>query len=164
MHAAARDWVQRCLNELVDVPGIVVEFGSLDVNGSIRDLFRGTDYTGIDLLAGPGVDEVCDAAEYEHPVAVDLVLCCETLEHSPYAGKIVANAARLLRPGGWLILTTAGPRRLPHSADGGDKGPHEGEWYANISGYQLDDWLREAGFRRWQTDETYDDVRALAVR
>jgi SAM-dependent methyltransferase len=163
MHDAAFAWVVRCLGE-IGTPRVVVEFGALDVNGSVRGLFAGTDYTGVDLLAGPGVDVVGDAADYEHPVPVDLVVCCETLEHSDHAGAIVAAAARLLGSGGWLILTTAGPGRPPHAADGSDRGPHPGEWYANVSPDALDDWLRAAGFRRWQTDETGVDVRVLAQR
>jgi 23S rRNA G2069 N7-methylase RlmK/C1962 C5-methylase RlmI len=37
----------------------VLEIGSYDVNGGIRHLFRGaSDYVGVDLDHGPGVDRV----------------------------------------------------------------------------------------------------------
>ena len=34
----------------------VLEVGSLDINGSVRELFEKCDYTGVDLQMGPGVD------------------------------------------------------------------------------------------------------------
>ena len=79
----------------------VVELGARDLNGTVRDLFpsaRG--YTGVDLVAGPGVDVVADAADWRpREPAPDLVVCCEVLEHTPARGR------RAQRGG------DAGPRR-----------------------------------------------------
>ena len=36
----------------------VLEFGSLDINGTVRDVIAADHYHGIDQVAGPGVDEV----------------------------------------------------------------------------------------------------------
>jgi hypothetical protein len=59
---SAIKFVQSCLTE-EDVRGKqVLEAGSLDVNGSLRSFVIGLyplDYTGIDLVEGPGVDEIC---------------------------------------------------------------------------------------------------------
>ena len=33
----------------------VLEVGSYDVNGSIRGFFQNSNYTGVDMCAGPGV-------------------------------------------------------------------------------------------------------------
>ena len=42
----------------------VLEVGSLDINGSIRDLFQNCEYTGIDLGEGKGVDVICPGHLY----------------------------------------------------------------------------------------------------
>jgi hypothetical protein len=172
MHDAAREWVQRCIAENTERRHVVVEIGSLDVNGSVRDLFPGTDYTGIDLLAGPGVDVVGDVVDYSHSTPVDLVLCLEVLEHSDHPAEVCKSAGRLLdREGsdplgrnGALILTAAGPGRPPHAADGTDQGPHPGEWYRNISEDDLNTYLDEAGFVFWTIEILGEDIRAVAAK
>ena len=42
----------------------VLEVGLCDINGSARHVLRhlASSYTGIDIVAGPGVDEVLDVA------------------------------------------------------------------------------------------------------
>ncbi|MGE0539753.1 MAG: class I SAM-dependent methyltransferase [Dehalococcoidia bacterium] len=139
----------------------VLEVGSRNVNGSARDLFPGAEYLGIDIAPGPGVDVVADGAAFTPAVAPDLVVTTEVLEHSPQAEAIIQNAHRILSPGGMLILTTAWTGRAPHSAvDGGRL--REGEWYANISAFDLVRWLRP--FLDWQiaTDGVARDIRAIA--
>ena len=44
----------------------VLEIGSLDINGSVRPMFKPFQltYTGIDMQEGPGVDIVVDAAKF----------------------------------------------------------------------------------------------------
>jgi SAM-dependent methyltransferase len=145
----------------------VVELGALDFNGSVRDLFpsaRG--YTGVDLVAGPGVDVVADAADWRplpHAPAPDLVVCCEVLEHTPHPEAVVRNAAAMLAPGGRLVVTAAAPHRAPHSAvDGGPLRP--GEHYRNVAPDALVGWLTLAGCALEAFEEHPDrgDVYALA--
>jgi SAM-dependent methyltransferase len=123
----------------------VVEIGSLDVNGSIRPLFAGcAEYIGIDKLAGPGVDVVCDVREYAGTHAAerfDVCVCCEVLEHDAQPWQVIDAAKQLLKPGGTLILTAAGPNRKPHGVDG--KLPQPGEHYANITLDELERWLSD---------------------
>ena len=62
----------------------VLEIGSADINGSIRSFFPGSDYTGVDLSAGPGVDVVASGHELALPDRdVDLAISCECFEHNP---------------------------------------------------------------------------------
>jgi hypothetical protein len=118
----------------------VLEIGSRDVNGSVRSLFTGAKYLGLDVAPGPGVDIVIDAEDYTGG-GHDCVVCCEVLEHAPRPEEIIAVAWQALQSDGCFILTAACPPRAPHS--GVDGGPvHPGEHYANV---------REDDLRRWLT-------------
>ncbi len=43
----------------------VLEVGSLDINGSVRQFFKDCNYIGIDLGIGKGVDIVCTGQDYD---------------------------------------------------------------------------------------------------
>lgn len=136
MHAAAFDFVH--LVSTIIHPRNVLEVGSRNVNGTVRELFPQAKYVGIDLLPGDGVDFVCDIRHFWR-WGFDCIICCEVLEHcsNPFA---VIEACRVrLAHGGWLIVTCAGPDRLPHGVDGGDPGD---EHYQGISGEQMQDMIR----------------------
>ena len=116
----------------------VVEFGSLDINGSVRGLFDSDSYHGIDLQDGPGVDEIADAATWKADpfCEVNCIVCCEVLEHAPNVHGIVENAYRNLSQHGLFVVTCATNPRKPHSAvDGGPIRP--GEHYANVEADDL---------------------------
>ncbi len=98
----------------------VLEVGSYDVNGSIRQLFRGSSYVGVDLLAGPGVDLVCDGHRLDHADdSYDLTLSCESFEHNPQWRETFLNMHRMTKPGGIVLFTlchhrTPGTRHRSH--------------------------------------------------
>jgi SAM-dependent methyltransferase len=86
----------------------VLEIGSLDVNGSVRVLFEGCEYTGIDVAPGHGVDVVCEGQRYDAPDAsFDTVISCEAMEHNPYWKETFLNMVRLCKPDGLVIMTCA---------------------------------------------------------
>lgn len=147
MHTAAFRAVEDFLRS-VKPPQFVVEFGSRNVNGSVRPLFqRATVYVGVDVVPGQGVDVVMDAADFDHPNEADCVVCCEVLEHAANAKEIVVNAVDVLAPGGAVIVTCASDGRAPHSAvDGGPL--RDGEFYENVSPLTLLAWLEGAGAER----------------
>lgn len=93
----------------------VLEVGSMNVNGSLREhvLSLGpTSYLGVDFMAGPGVDVVCDASHLEQRFgkdAFDIVISTEMLEHAQdWRGAVLAMKT-VLRGGGLLLLTARGP-------------------------------------------------------
>lgn len=142
MHPGAREFVAR---HATSEPVSVIEIGSRDINGTVRDLFPRATWTGLDLHAGSGVDVVCDAMLYQPPGLVDLVVCCEVLEHARNWRDLLCAAHGWLKRRGRLIVTCAGPGRDPHSAiDGGSLRPDE--HYANISMAELNRAMKRAGF------------------
>lgn len=91
-----------------------------------RDLFaplaaRGTEIVHLDARAGDGIDIRADLLRDEdfarlagtrHYAAL---LCCNVLEHVPDPGEFARRCARLVRPGGLIVVTV--PRSYPHHAD-----------------------------------------------
>lgn len=163
MHAEAMQWVKQHVagNEF----DRVIELGSRDVNGSVRDLFPGAEFVGVDIGDGPGVDVVCDAADYVTDQPADCVVSTEMLEHTARARETVIAAFNMLKPGGMLVMTAAGPGRAPHSAVDG-RTLREGEFYENVHPDALAFWLEEAGFERCVVDQRRApaDVRCVAYK
>ena len=158
MHEAVRSYVRA---EVRRSYASVLEVGSLDINGGVRDLLDPeAEYTGIDVQQGPGVDVVADFATYRHPEPVDLILCLEVLEHTPKWREIIASAARNLAAEGELILTCATTGRAPHSARG--VGPiGQDEFYQNVTVEELTDELQKH-FGKSSTEVVGTDLRGRA--
>jgi len=91
----------------------VLEVGSLDINGSVRQFFADCDYTGIDVANGPGVDKVCDGQDFD-AAPFDVVLSCEAMEHNPNWVGTLRNMVRLCKPDGIILMTCASPGRPEH--------------------------------------------------
>lgn len=142
MHTEAYAFVQGAAADLPRKGKRVLEIGSYNINGSIRPLFAGAKaYIGIDQAAGPDVDVVSAAADYDGDHAFDAVVSCEAMEHSPDPADIVTCAWRALKPGGTFILTAAGENRAAHNCDGS---PHRGiEPYQNITRAALKTYLAD---------------------
>lgn len=134
----------------------VLEIGSLDINGAVRSLFDTTDYTGVDVAPGPGVDEVCQGQLVSHATGTfDTVISCECMEHNPFWVETVSNMFRMTKPGGLTIVSCATTGRAEHGTSrtsGSDSPLSIGigwEYYRNISvaeferTFRLDDWFED---------------------
>jgi SAM-dependent methyltransferase len=118
-NSAVLSFVQRVL-DAKDVAGkAVLEVGAFDVNGSPRPHIEGlgpSHYVGVDISAGPGVDEVLDVRDLVDRFGVgsfDVVISVEMLEHVHDWRRAISQMKRVLRPGGVLLLTTRS-RGFPH--------------------------------------------------
>jgi hypothetical protein len=154
VHVQAYEFVSRHVRSLGT--GSVLEIGSLDVNGGVRDLFRDCRaYHGIDVVEGPGVDEVADAADWSRPDAFDVVVSTEVLEHAPRWPNVLTNAWCSLAAGGRLVMTCATDPRPPHSAiDGWDVRP--GEWYENVPPAAVIELISRFAPSTWQLEVALD--------
>lgn len=162
MHQAAFEWVQYVVEKIMP-PSSVLEFGSRNVNGTVRGLFPDSDYCGTDVAPGPGVDKVCDAADWRSDRQFDLVITTECLEHTPRGQEICHSAWIALRQGGVLMVTAAAPPRGAHSAiDGGPL--RHGEYYGNVTEQDMRYWLRDFSFSLIDVVTNQGDIYALAVK
>lgn len=158
MHEQAWEWLTETLTPFNDgFPLKIVEFGSHDWNGSTRKLFTEPDnkYVGIDLVEGPGVDIVADAATWEPDDAYDLAICTELFEHTRKWPEIVHTAASALHKDGALVVTCAGPGRKVHSADG-QRRLKPGEYYKNVAPARLKAIMETHGFYATVTYKPHD--------
>jgi SAM-dependent methyltransferase len=90
-----------------------VEVGSWSESGGYRaltELCGGfSEYIGVDVLKGPGVDIVCDATELAERFpdrSFDVVIATELLEHVFDWRRVVSNLKQVCRLGGTIIVTT----------------------------------------------------------
>lgn len=118
-----------------------LDVGALDVNGTYRPIIerRGWHYTGLDIAAGPNVDVV--AEPYRYPLedgAFDVVLSGSTMEHVAALWRWAHEVARVLRPGGLMVLV--GPHTFREHRYPAD--------YWRIMPQGMDYLLREAGLER----------------
>ena len=93
----------------------VLEIGSQNINGSVRELFTGGKYLGIDLGPGKDVDLVCHGKDYHRDEPFDVIVSCETFEHDQFYAETIVNAVRLLKGGGLLLMTMA---KIPEESAG----------------------------------------------
>jgi len=135
----------------------VLEIGSYDVNGSIRNLFASDDYVGVDLVEGPGVDVVAGGQSVDFDDSkFDVVLSCEVFEHNPFWKETFENMHRMLKPGGLLIMTCASRGRREHGTT--RTSPQ------NSPGTQALAWdyylnLTESDFAHFDLDEMFKNYR-----
>lgn len=93
----------------------VLEVGSLNINGTVRDFFERCSYVGIDVGPGDGVDVVCEGQNYNAPDnTYDTVCSLECFEHNPYWIETFTNMIRVCRPGGLVFFTCATEGRAEH--------------------------------------------------
>jgi SAM-dependent methyltransferase len=118
-NAACLQFAENTLSE-PDLEGKnVLEVGSLNVNGSVRRLVtscRPSRYLGVDVVSGPGVDEICDIQELTRRYGrdrYDVVICTEVLEHVKKWRAAISNLKNVLKEGGLVLITTRS-QGFPH--------------------------------------------------
>ncbi len=86
----------------------VLEIGSANVNGGLRDQkLENMSWFGVDLDDAPGVDQtvrVGEALPFESS-RFDLVVASSVFEHDIQFWKTFLEMARVLKPGGLILLT-----------------------------------------------------------
>jgi SAM-dependent methyltransferase len=105
-----QEWVNHIVQSYLSQPGRVLEIGSMNVNGSVREYFtEATEYIGIDMQEGNGVDIVMPSTNCISKwgqESFDTVLCLEVLEHDRTFWRTVEDMRLLVKRGGHMIITT----------------------------------------------------------
>lgn len=136
-HQEQRDFLQRLKKEVpewfhnVDV----LEVGSLNINGTVRDFFQPISYVGVDVAEGPGVDLVAEGQNLNYPDDhFDVAISAECFEHNPHWGATFANMHRMAKI---IIFTCASEGRPEHGTHAAhpDSSPLTLDWnyYRNLT-------------------------------
>jgi len=103
---------KRTLNQKEIEGKKIIEVGSLNVNGSLRDTiikYNPANYIGIDIIQGPGVDVICKAENMVKKFgknSFDVVVSTELLEHVKDWRKVIHNIKNICKPDGIISITT----------------------------------------------------------
>ena len=141
---------------------VVLDVGSLNINGCNRPLFTNCIYTGIDIGPGPNVDVVCPA--HLHTGSYDTIISTECFEHDPHFNESIKNIACMLKPGGLFVFTCATTGRPEHGTTRTDTGssPFTNDYYKNLVEEDFVSILDNFSFYKFDVDET--DLRFFGFK
>jgi len=115
----------------------VLEVGSLNINGTVRDFFSyNKSYIGIDLIEGKDVDLIVAGNKIEHDDGTyDTVISTECFEHDKYWKDTFQNMYRMTKVGGMVIFTCASDGRPEHGTTRTSPAdsPATNDYYMNLN-------------------------------
>lgn len=136
MHPSVMAYVADWIEDVKVADLDVLEVGSYNENGSVRILFPGANYMGVDVRPGPGVDRIADGFLPFPEATFDLVVSTETLEHDRRPWETIVEMRRVVRPRGMVILTARGfDGRGCYPLHGADK--HGDYWRFTTASFEL---------------------------
>lgn len=147
MHESAMNFLKRVRNQF-NFESPVLEIGSININGSARDVFGDlTPYVGVDIVDGPNVDVVADIRDSAIHTNIgthkyQTIILTEVLEHVD-PESIISAIPKYIEHADpvYIVITCAGPNRRPHSADGAPTVKPD-EYYKNVDPVELNRILR----------------------
>lgn len=105
MHQSSYKEMARNLKKYAPKQGLIVDVGSMDINGSYKDLFSGFQvYMGLDIRPGPNVDRIITNCFPLSNNSVDLVISGQCLEHVENPFHTVSEIYRVLKSDSYVIL------------------------------------------------------------
>lgn len=120
----------------------VLELGSGGADPEIREMFFDPEiYYGVDIVEGPNVDFVADAATVNFgKTRFDVVICFSLLEHAGNWREIMENAKKFMKRGGVMVGCHGAEGNLHHGPEPWKIVP-EGEFLAHVMalGFDIED-------------------------
>jgi len=145
---------------------MVLDCGSLDINGNNRYLFDRCNYTGIDIASGKNVDIVTPVHLFKPNQLYDVVISTEMFEHDVYYLKSLRNMFNLTSRGGLLLITSAGVNRPEHGTfqhHPGDS-PFTPHYYRNVTAEMLLQALNLDLFSWYELSYLNTDIRFAGIK
>ena len=145
----------------------VLEVGSLNINGSIRQFFTDCLYVGVDLAPGKDVDIVARGEDLSYPDnSFDVVCSCECFEHNPEWARTFDNMTRMAKSLVFFSCATTGraehgtPRTSPWDA------PFCGDYYQNLTEEDFKQHCDLSKFKYYEfsTNEQSHDLYFFGVK
>jgi SAM-dependent methyltransferase len=124
----------------------VLEIGSQDINGTVRDFFQpDANYLGLDLGIAKGVDWTIPGELIELPDHwARVCISTECFEHAATWPQILLNMIRITQENGLLILSIAGHGRAGHGTVDSDleSSPWTTSYYKNLGPDDITEKIR----------------------
>jgi len=116
MHLNNRKWLQDCKEKYPKnfKECSVLEIGSQNVNGTIRDYFNDCEYVGVDRENGNGVDIVCNAKETKFARQFDTLMIISVFEHDLEWKETMNHNLQWLKRGGLCFVCFGAEGNRPH--------------------------------------------------
>lgn len=166
---------------------VVVDVGSMDINGNNRYLFTRCEYIGIDVMFGLNVD-VVGAAHVVMPAVtesvrrkieahyrnynffegetIDTMISTEALEHDRHLPLTLQSMYQHLKRGGLLLITCAGEGRAEHGTVGHrpQDSPGTVDYYCNVTMPRFAEILPAHLFKTYHLEHNGTDLQFYGIK
>jgi SAM-dependent methyltransferase len=122
MRHQTREFVDKFLEKYGENLHSVLEVGSMDVNGNVKNNFKEMKYLGIDIREGSNVDKVMNGHELSKHFPrkeFDIVISFDTFEHDDKFWLTMEEMKKVCKTGGWILIGVPG-RNCPYHAHPND--------------------------------------------
>jgi len=151
---------------------MVLEMGSLNVNGTLRDLFEDCNYTGVDVIAGKDVDVVGTFHEIDFKAkSFDVVCSVNSLEHDIHFEKTLPAMYKLLKPRGLMFISAAykwgehgTAKHTPWASGTTQMGGAWANYYKNLTPADFMRYLKYDMFRWYMLGVCNQDVQFVGIK
>ncbi len=105
MHLTALNNAKRFVEKRVKPKMRVLDIGSMDINGTLKPLFKNNTYLGLDLMPGNNVDAVYNGKIIPfNDNYFDIAVSSSCFEHDPAFWDTFKEIVRVVRKGGYIYL------------------------------------------------------------
>lgn len=162
MHPSSMATMRRFINEYLslDKKTKIIDIGSLDINGSYRELFDNKlwEYIGIDIKEGDNVDVVLEK-HFNLPFddkSIDVVISGQAIEHMSHPWLMMEEIGRVLKKNGFCCMVVPSAGCFHEEKDYWRVFPEGMRVFAEIAGLQIIDLGSSGG--------TWNDTYLIAKK
>jgi len=144
----------------------VIDFGSMDINGNNRYLFKDCSYIGVDLGVGKNVSDISKAHEYIPLEPPDTVISTEMLEHDVHWKDSVTHMLNVMKCGGLLVITCATDGRGEHGTHEAhpSSSPYTQDYYHNVTLIEFREMLKPEFFIDYSLCKVGTDLQFYGIK